>query len=137
MQLESPLATLDPNQAKNGAHTGSGRSGTIRSLSTKPDLSGIFGVPGHENLVNMAFLHFESVHNRFLASNYPNRVIFTKKFFPKWLQNASPFKARVECISATRKSYSMILVSFDCYEIQFSNDTETIRIGLVFPEKSE
>jgi hypothetical protein len=25
-------------------------------------------------------------------------------------------------ISATRKSYGMILVSFDCYEIQLSND---------------
>ena len=30
----------------------------------------------------------------------------------------------------------MIFVSFDCYEIQFSNHTKTIRIGFVFPEKS-
>ena len=30
----------------------------------------------------------------------------------------------------------MILVPFDCYEIQLSNDIKTIRIGFVFPEKS-
>ena len=30
----------------------------------------------------------------------------------------------------------MILVSFDCYDIQLSSDTKTIRSGGVFPEKS-
>src|SRR3569623_1346105 len=39
-------------------------------------------------------------------------------------------------ISATRKNDGMILVSFDCYEIQLSNDTKTIRIGFLSPEKT-
>jgi len=75
----------------------------IHSLSTKLDLSGIFGVPGHKNLVKMRFYASGVRAIDFSHQITPNRVIFTKQIFlpnhlGQMVTKCISFKARFDCM---------------------------------------